>query len=295
MLNVSAVKEVTNIMFKGRNHRSIAVCLIGFFLGTAAVAKPQEKPEAPAQPLQKGYDDSFQTGDIPKPTTPEMDPENVTDDELNPDQVPDRNPMNDPELDREPRDFRVGATASLALPHMLNFALESLIGSNMSVALNYGNVTRSLSNVDVSLKHQDIRFRWFPYSSSFFVGIGLGQHQLTGELDRNITIKGPDNKDIAVAARGKLSASAKYAVPHVGWFSVWESGFVVGFDVGYLFPTDTKSSFSHTFKNPPAGSEGTLVETPEFKKLKNDLEDSAKKHASRPAPFTSLLRLGWMF
>ncbi len=260
---------------------------------TAVFAKTAEKPAAQnSDPLPKGYDESFQTGDIPKPTAPDLDPDNLGEEGLNPDQLPEMNPMNDPALDNEPRTYRLGLSASLSLPHMLNFALESMIGSNFSVSVNYGNVTRSLNNVDVSLKHQDIRLRWFPYSSSFFVGLGLGQHQLTGELDRTIKTSAESQ---AVSAHGKLNASATYAVPHVGWFSIWDSGFVVGFDVGYLFPANSKSTFSHTFKDAPAGTETALTESADFKKLKSDLEDSAKKHASRPTPFTSLLRLGWMF
>jgi hypothetical protein len=276
-----------------RKHQTLSLLLMASVQATAVFAKTAEKPAAQnSDPLPKGYDESFQTGDIPKPTAPDLDPDNLGEEGLNPDQLPEMNPMNNPALDSEPRAYRLGLSASLSLPHMLNFALESMIGRNFSVSVNYGNVTRSLNNVDVSLKHQDIRLRWFPYSSSFFVGLGLGQHQLTGELDRTIKTTAQSQ---AVSAHGKLNASATYAVPHVGWFSIWDSGFVVGFDVGYLFPGNTKSTFSHTFKDAPAGTETTLTESADFKKLKSDLEDSAKKHASRPTPFTSLLRLGWMF
>jgi hypothetical protein len=278
-----------------RKYQTISLLLMASVQATAVFAKTIEKPAAQnSEPLPKGYDESFQTGDIPKPTAPDLDPDNLGEDGLNPDQLPEMNPMNDPALDNEPRNYRLGLSASLSLPHMLNFALESMIGSNFSVSVNYGNVTRSLNNVDVSLKHQDIRLRWFPYSTSFFVGLGLGQHQLTGELDRTIKVSAESNA-VSAPVNGKLKASATYAVPHVGWFSIWDSGFVVGFDVGYLLPANSKSTFSHTFKNAPAGSETALTESADFKKLKSDLEDSAKKHASRPTPFTSLLRLGWMF
>lgn len=261
--------------------------------GQAAFSKTAEKPAAPAaDPLPKGYDESFHTGDIPKPTSPEMDPDNLGEEEINPDQLPEMNPMNDPSLDNEPRDYRLGLSAALTLPHMLNFAIESMIKRNFSVSLNYGNVTRSLSNVDVSLKHQDIRFRWFPYESAFFVGLGVGQHQLIGEMDRSIKLTA---ESPVVVATGKLNASATYAVPHVGWFSVWESGFVVGFDIGYLLPSKSESKFSHSFSGASPGTEATLTESGDFKKLKSDLEDAAKKHASQPTPFTSLLRIGWMF
>ena len=274
------------------SYRLLCLMLPVSLCATTSLAKPNSGAESPGTPLPKGYDESFQTGDIPKPTTPDLDPENVTEDELAPDKAPDLNPLNDPDLDQEPRDVRVGLSAALTIPHMLNFAIESLIRDKASVSLNYGSVTRSLSNIDVSLKHYDIRLRWFPFATSFFVGAALGQHQLIGELDRNIK---EVTTNQTVSARGKLFASANYVAPHVGWFKVWDSGILVGFDLGYLFPTGPKTKFSSTFKNPPAGTESTLKETSEYKKLRSDLEDAAKTHASKPTPFSSLLRLGWMF
>ena len=255
-------------------------------------AEQSKKPGANSEPIPKGYDESFQSGDIPKPNTPEMDPDNVSEDEVGPDRAPDMNPMNDPNLDLESQMFRVGASAALTLPHMLNFAVESLILKSFSVSLNYGNVTRSLNNIDIALRHQDLRFRWFPYQSSFFLGLALGQHQLTGELDRNVK---ETTTSQAISAHGKMVATANYVAPHVGWFSVWDSGFIVGFDLGYLIPASPKSTFTSSFKNAPAGTEATLMETDDYKKMKKDLEDSAKTQASKRLPFASLLRLGWMF
>jgi len=274
-----------------RHPQKPALLLCGVLSAFASTAFA-EQASPNKEPLSKGYDESFQTGEIPKPNTPDMDPENVSEDEIAPDRSPDSNPMNDPSLDMEPRNFRVGATAALTLPHMLNFAVETLIRKDFSVSANYGNVSRSLSNVDVTLRHADIRLRWFPYETPFFVGLALGQHQLTGELDRNVTE--PTSKQ-TVGAHGKLVASANYVAPHVGWFSVWDSGFIVGLDIGYLLPASPKSKFTASFKNPPAGTESALEETSEFKNLKTDLEDAAKKHASKPTPFASLLRFGWMF
>lgn len=260
---------------------------------TKAYSAPQEKSgDSQPEPLPKGYDESFHTGDIPKPTSPELDPDNLDEEEMSPDQMPDLNPMNDPDLDREPRDFRFGVSAALAIPHMLDFALESQIQKRFAVSLNYGNVSRSLNNIDVSIKHQEVRARFFYKESSFFFGLGLGQHELIGELDRDIKTSETSQ---TVSAHGKLKATANYFVPHLGWLLTWDSGVILGFDVGYLIPSNAKSSFSHGFKNVGSETESALMESADFKKLKKDLEDSAKKYASSPTPFTSLLRLGWMF
>ena len=245
-----------------------------------------------SEPKAKGYDESFQTGDIPKPDAPDLDPDMVHEDEANPDTAPDSNPENDPNLDRMPADYRYGAAASLALPHLVNLSLEGMFRDKFGISFNLGNVTRSLANVDVAMRHQDIRLKWFPMSSSFFVGLALGQHQLTGELYRDIKEMTTNQ---TISTHGKLVASANYAAPHVGWFSVWDSGFTMGFDVGYLIPFGVKDKFTGSFKNAPTGTEDGLRDSNGYKGMKKDLEDSAKYYASKPLVFADLLRIGWMF
>jgi hypothetical protein len=174
----------------------------------------------------------------------------------------------------------------------MNIGVETLVFRKFGISVNYGNVTRSINNVDIDMKHADVRFRWFPWSTSFFAGLALGQHQMTGELNRDI--KEPTSKT-TVSSRGKLTASANYITPHLGWFSIWDSGFTIGFDVGYLMPLSPDSKFSATFANAPQGTDATLRETTEYKNMKKDLEDSAKSYASKPLPFATMLRMGWMF
>jgi hypothetical protein len=241
----------------------------------------------------KGYDESFQTGDIPKPKEPELDPDLANENEINPDQSPDSNPDNDPALDRTPDFFMIGGSAALSLPHVINLGIETMIGQRFGISLNYGNATRTLNSVDVGVRHTDLRLRWFPWAGSFFVGSAFGTHKLTGELNRVI-------KDAAtkqnIDVHGKLSASANYIAPQFGWFSVWDSGFTMGCDFGYLMPSRANSSFSANFGAIPSGvSEDSLRESAEYKEMKKDLEDAAKKYASMPLPFVTLMRIGWMF
>ena len=258
---------------------------------SAKLAEADQSP-SPSGTLQKGYDESFQTGDIPKPTTPDLDPDAAGGDELNPEQNPDNDPNNLVPSDILTSDFLIGPSASLAFPHIINIGVESLIFHKFGVALNYGNVTRNINDVDVAMRHMDVRFRWFPWESSFFAGVALGQHQMTGELNRDI--KEPTSKT-TVSSHGKLTASANYVTPHVGWFSIWDSGFTIGFDLGYLIPMSPNSKFTSTFSKAPEGTDAALRETTEYKNMKRDLEDSAKSYASKPLPFATMLRMGWMF
>jgi hypothetical protein len=241
----------------------------------------------------KGYDDSFQTGDIPKPKEPELDPDLASENELNPDKSPDKNPDNDPSRDYAPPSFQVGATAGVNLPHMIGLGLDTMIGQQFGFAVNYGNATRTINSVDVGIRHTDVRFRWFPWSGSFFTGVAFGTHQLSGELNRSV--QDTATKQM-VAVHGKLTASARYFAPHIGWFSIWDSGFTLGCDFGWLVPSGVKSTFKSNFENLPSGvSEETLKATDEYKVMQKDLEDTAKKYASKPLPFLTLIRIGWMF
>ena len=159
---------------KSRLHAAV------FFAGILSVCQiaAAQDAEAPAtDPMPKGYDESFQTGDIPKPSAPELNPDITSEDELNPDKNPDRNPQSDLGRDRVPENFMLGGTAALEFPHLLNMGLESLFYHRFGVSLNYGNVTKSINNIDVAMKHTDVRLRWFPWESAFFVGAAVGQHQ----------------------------------------------------------------------------------------------------------------------
>ncbi len=240
----------------------------------------------------KGYDDSFQTGDIPKPKEPELDPDLNSDNEISPDKSPEANPDNDTSLDRSDEMVRIGGSAAISIPHVLNLGLETMIQNRFGISLNYGNATRSLNSVDVGIQHADLRLRWFPWSTSLFFGVGLGVQKLNGELNRVIK-DGPTGQNISV--RGKLNASANFIAPHFGWFAVWESGLTLGCDFGYLIPSSSQSSFAASFGTIPSGvSEDSLRQSSEFKEMRKDLEDSAKRYASRPMPFITLMRIGWM-
>jgi hypothetical protein len=252
-------------------------------------------PTQDADSLPKGYDDSFHTGDMPKSNSSGIESDEESADATYPRLNPDLNPNTQDPSDLRSRDFLFGASASLTVPHLMNIGLETIIFRKFGVSLNYGNVTRRINNVDLMMQHMDARFRWFPMGTSFFAGIALGRHQITGELDRDISYTAADSKKLVVQSHGKLTAHANYVAPHIGWFSVWDSGFTMGFDVGYLFPTSPGSKFSSSFKNAPADSDAALRETQDYKRLKEDLEDSAKAYASKGLPFVNILRLGWMF
>jgi hypothetical protein len=253
-------------------------------LGSATTPPPDEAPQ--------GYDKSITTGDIPKPSSPELDPDLNHEEEFNPDHEPDQDPRNSPSKDAVPENFLVGATFALTVPHLLNLGLESVLYHNFGISLNYGNITESIRNVDLNVKHADILFRWFPLKSSFFAGIALGQHTVKGELSRVATLS--STKQL-VPISGKIVASANYIIPQIGWFAMWDGGFTLGADIGYLLPSTPTSKFTASIANAPAGTEAEIKSSQEYADMKDDLETSAKSFIAKPVPMVTLLRFGWMF
>lgn len=246
------------------------------------------------EPAPTNTDANLPAGNLQQPTDADLDPDfNKNGEELKPSQDPEQDPHNAPSTDAVPDNFLVGASVALTVPHVRNLALESVFYHNYGVSLNYGTVTETISNIAISVKHTDIRFRWFPWKSSFFAGLALGQHTIKGELDREVAkITGATKK---VAIHGTLVASANYVAPQIGWFAIWDGGFTLGADIGYLLPSSPKSTFTSKIADPPAGTEAEVKASKEYTDMKSDLEAAGNTLISKPIPLITIIRLGWMF
>lgn len=240
------------------------------------------------------YNDSFTSGDVTPP--PEGEPDTSEIDAVKPDQNPDDNGLNDPSSDYTADKFRIGVTSALEIPHIINVGIDSLIYQKFGVGLNYGSVTRNLSGIDVAIKHADLRFRYFPWGGSFFAGLGVGQHTLSGEKNKDITITSAAGTSLKAPTSIKLTAKANYVMPHIGWFAVWDPGFTVGLDLGWMVPSGVKTSAETSVNNTPnAADEATVRSSAEFAKSQKDLDDSVEAYAKKSQPFVTMMRVGWMF
>jgi hypothetical protein len=238
-------------------------------------------------------DPNLPVGNMPKPTDTDLDPDfNNNGEELKPDQDPELNPQNSLAGENPPENLLVGATFALSNPHVINLGLESVFYEKFGASLNYGNITETMKNVAINVKHVDFRMRWFPWKSSFFAGLALGRHWIKGDLHRVATIPSSGQQ---VAIHGNISASASYFAPQIGWFATWESGFTLGADVGCLFPNSQKSNFTSSINNPPAGTEAEINATKEYSNMKSELESISKSFLGKPKFMITIMRFGWMF
>ncbi|MCX6127428.1 MAG: hypothetical protein NTV34_22130, partial [Proteobacteria bacterium] len=187
-----------------------------------------------------------------------------------------------------------GLTGALVVPHVINIGLETLTHRKFGASVNYGNVSRNIGGVDLAMRHTDIRFRYHPFGGSFFAGVAVGQHTLIGQKGRDIAVTYNSVKS-TVPTKVKVTAKANYVAPHIGWFAIWEPGFTIGLDIGWLVPSGAKSTTEATFTNLPAGAEDTIRSTPEFAKATSDVDDAAMSGAKKSLPFLSMIRIGWMF
>lgn len=243
--------------------------------------------DAPNASSATPYSESFSSGE-PIPAPP-------VSDEPTPEKNPDADPLNDASNDALPDNFRIGVTGALEIPHIVNFGIDALMMQKYGLAINRGSVSRNINGIDVSVVHTDLRFRYHPWGGSFFGGIALGQHILTGDKSRDNVSVTYNGTTVKANANIKIVAKSSYAAPHIGWFAIWEPGFTMGLDLGWLFPFQTKVTTDDTYSGLPAGAEDTIRNTPEYAKLKSDLTDSVEAYAKRSWPFMTMIRMGWMF
>lgn len=237
------------------------------------------------------YYESFSVGEAAPTPPPEGEPDTSAMDSRSPDEIVEAKMKEFEELENPPSSFLYGITGALEFPHVLNFGLESMIDRKWGVSLNYGSISRNINGIDVGMKHYDVRLRYHPWKSSFFAGLALGQHLLTGEKSRDITYSGSTHPVLTTI---KVNAKSNYVIPQIGWFSVWDAGFTIGFDLGVLVPTGARTNSEASFSNLPDGTESAIREDADFIKVQSDVEDTSKSYTKRPLPFLTMMRVGWM-
>lgn len=263
----------------------ISFVMISFIAPYAAFAQDEAPADdSPSAESATPYSESFTSGEVTPAPPPELD------DDARPEKDPDHDPLNDPSTDTMPENFRIGVTGALEFPHIVNFGLETLMYQKYGFSIDRGAVSRNINGIDVSIVHTDLRFRYHPWGGSFFGGIALGQHTLTGEKSRDITYSGA-----TVKTNVKITAKSNYVTPHIGWFTIWEPGFTMGLDLGWLFPVSPKTTVDDTYSGLPAGTEETFRNTAEYTKLKSDVDDSVQAYSKKSLPFVTMIRMGWMF
>ncbi|MGE0173128.1 MAG: hypothetical protein AB7T49_10095 [Oligoflexales bacterium] len=191
-------------------------------------------------------------------------------------------------------DFRVGPTVSLAFPHLGNASVEMMYKDSFSAGVSFGRFKRDMEDTAVEIRNWDVRARWHPFSGSFFLGAAYGNQGIVGSVKTDLETK-YQGIDVKVPTTIRLAVDVNYLTPHFGWFAVWDSGFTMGFELGYQMPLKSDSELQVGFEDVTEEAETELKKSDEYKKEKKDIEDLAQTFGEKAIPYVNLIRIGYLF
>ena len=167
-------------------------------------------------------------------------------------------------------------------PHPLDVSGELVFYKLIGLKYSKSVEPRYTSGGDtVKIDDQSVALRVYPLRGQWFLGLGLGQHE--GWAHRNTNIQGFDT-DIDVHVK------SQYLTPTTGWKIVYQSGLTLGFEVGWIFPTNPSGEVSTSQDNNPL-----VTSNPDYQKSKSDANDTVHKFISTGVPDIGLLEIGWTF
>jgi hypothetical protein len=189
--------------------------------------------------------------------------------------------------------FRIGPTISVGIPFIMNTSLEVLYKDTFSGAVSFGGKDIATGDVELGISNFDVRGRWHPWQGSFFIGAIYGNQKLTAKMEQDLEaeVGGTTEK---VPTTIDLEVKTTYITPHLGWFAMWDSGFTLGFELGYQMPLASDANLDIDIDADPA-AEAEAKDTDDFKKNKKDVEDAAQAFGEKAIPYINLLRIGWLF
>ena len=193
---------------------------------------------------------------------------------------PDRTVMNDKAEDKA---FSITPSIDLLnFPHPLEGAVELVFSKAFSI--KYKKSLQPDFKIDGSsaeMDNQSIGFRSYPGQEAFFFGVAYGKHSVDANRYEEINGFGTN-----IYAR----AESEYVLPSIGWKHVYDSGFTIGLEFGWIIPFNGSSRVTSDQDLNPivAGSS-------QFQNNRDDAEDLARKYADKGLPSVGLLEIGWTF
>ena len=170
----------------------------------------------------------------------------------------------------------------LNFPHPLEGALEVNFAEVWGLKFSKNFLPEmSFEDTKVKLDNYSLALRMYPQHSLWFVSLAYGKHEIKAHHQEVIS-----SFDTLIDAQVK----ADYLMPSTGWKWVWDSGFSLGMEIGWIFPYNSSSNISTNQDNNPL-----VTSDPEYTRQKKDAEDTAKKYISQGIPMIGLLEIGWRF
>ena len=124
------------------------------------------------------------------------------------------------------------------LPNVLNFGATAKLFDHLGFGLNMGMIpdvqVSMYGEATLSYREYDAFGRLYPFGGGFFLGAGVGYHSVEGSFTKTIETPIPLYPSYTVTSHG--SVRAMILTPQIGWFSIFGSGFALGFDIGAQVP-----------------------------------------------------------
>lgn len=184
--------------------------------------------------------------------------------------------------------WRIGPVFQLGFPHVLNAAVDGHYLDSFSLGINGGYLAFGWKNFNVGMWNADLRARWYPGHNAFFFGMAGGYQRFFVNAGKSIdflVVK------YAVPLDVQYRINTWYVIPHVGLEKVFDSGFLIGAELGWQINLVTSSTFE--VQSVP-GVEQVQAD-PEYQRIKADLENTGNKIGSFSPPYFTLIKIGWLF
>jgi len=191
---------------------------------------------------------------------------------------------------------RVGPTASIGFPFLLNYSLDATWDKKLGFSFSGGRFHTELDkNTEIEIFNWDARVRWFPFQGSFFLGAAYGNQGIVGKTKQDLKFKTSDGPEMKIPTSIRLELNTNYLTPHLGWFATWNTGFTIGTEFGYQMPLGSKAKTQTAFDDVSSDAETSVKNSEEYKKAVKDLEEGAEAFGKNAVPYLNLFRIGWLF
>lgn len=174
-----------------------------------------------------------------------------------------------------------GLNVATGLPYLSQAGFNFVHSSKkVSFEVGYRSVNVVILDVNVALKKPEVSARWHPFSGSFFLGLGLGQQDLSASSDSTIS---------GQSIEAQVSIKSTVITPHLGWmWGAGDGGFFGGLDFGYQLPSNPKTTLS-------TNADSIIQATPDYQDLYEAVNDQGKILGQIGIPTVTLLKIGYLF
>src|SRR5690606_1633764 len=115
----------------------------------------------------------------------------------------------------------------------LNYSLDATWDRKFGFSFSGGRFKRELDKeTELEIFNWDLRARWFPFQGSFFLGAAYGNQGIVAKTKTDLDYKAGEVA-LKVPTTLRLEIDTNYLTPHLGWFATWNTGFTMGFELGY--------------------------------------------------------------